>query len=192
MRPPRVLLGGGIGAGKTRVAGLFADAGFHVISTDRVGHAQLAPGSPAVSAIEAIWPDAVSEGVVDRSVLAGFVFADEDALARLEAITHPGIESDVREAIERSDCPVVVEVPILKVFSDDPFTRIAVIAADDVRVERVVARGGDEFDTRRRMAAQPSNDAWEAWASIVIDNSGDWETTVERTGNVIRTVLTGG
>ncbi|MCL1592996.1 MAG: dephospho-CoA kinase [Actinomycetia bacterium] len=187
MRP--VLLGGGIGAGKTRVAMLFADSGFHVISTDRVGHEQLRQGSQAVAAIETIWPEAVQGGVVDRSVLAGIVFADEDALAELESITHPGIERDVREMIARAERPVLVEVPILKVFADDPFTRIAVIADDAVRLERVVARGGDETDTRQRMSAQPSNDLWREWATIVIDNTGDWAATVERVDDVIQMVL---
>ena len=187
---PTVLLGGGIGAGKTRVAGLFAGAGFLVISSDEVGRQVLAPGSDAVALVESIWPDVVVEGVVDRSALAAYVFRDPADLARLERITHPGIEAAIRRQVEATQGPVVIEVPIISVLSDAPFLRIAVVADENVRLERAVSRGGAETDVRSRMEHQPTDDQWRAWAEFVIENSGSWETTEVRARRVIEDVLT--
>jgi len=189
---PTVLLGGGIGAGKTRISELFAEAGFLVISSDEVGRQVLAPGSDAVVAVESIWPDVVVGGVVDRSALAAHVFEDPSDLSRLERITHPGIEAAIRTQVEVEHGPVVIEVPIISMLSDTPFIRIAVVADEDVRLERAIARGGIEADVRNRMARQSTDDQWRAWARFVIENSGSWETTEVQVGRVIEDVLSGG
>jgi len=189
---PTVLLGGGIGAGKTRIAELFKAAGFLVISSDEVGRQVLAPGSDAVALVEAIWPDVVVDGVVDRSALASHVFTDPAHLARLERITHPGIEAAIRRQVEATQEPVVIEVPIISVLSDAPFLRIAVVADENVRLERAVARGSVEADVRRRMEHQSTDDQWRAWAKFVIENSGSWETTKGLTLRVIEELLTDG
>jgi len=189
---PAVLLGGGIGAGKTRISTLFAVAGFLVISSDEVGRQVLAPGSDAVAEVEALWPHVVDDGVVDRSGLAAHVFEDPAELSQLEHITHPAIEADIRRQIEATQLPVVVEVPILSVLSDEPFLRVAVIADDNVRLERAVARGGIAADVLRRMERQPTGDEWRTWATYVIDNSGDWEATVGQTRRVIEEVMAHG
>jgi len=189
---PTVLLGGGIGAGKTRITELFAAEGFLVISSDEVGHQVLAPGSDAVALVRSIWPDVVVDGVVDRLALAAHVFEDPAELARLEAITHPGIEAAIRGQVAASQTPVVIEVPIISVLSDAPFLHVAVIADETVRLERAVARGGVETDLRDRMRHQPTDDQWRDWAAFVIENSGSWETTEAQTRRVIDDVTTDG
>jgi len=189
---PTVLLGGGIGAGKTRITELFAASGFLVISSDEVGRQVLAPGSDAVAVVESIWPDVVADSVVDRSALAAHVFEDPVELARLERLTHPAIEIAIRRQVEDAQSPVVIEVPIISVLSDAPFLRVAVIADESVRLERARARGGDEVDIRRRMQRQPTDDQWRSWATFIIENSGSWETTSAQARRVIDDVITDG
>jgi len=189
---PTVLLGGGIGAGKTRITELFAASGFLVISSDEVGRQVLAPGSDAVAVVESVWPDVVAGSVIDRSALAAHVFEDPVELARLERITHPAIEKAIRRQVKDTRVPVVIEVPIVSVLSDAPFLRVAVIADENIRVERAVARGGDEADIRRRMQRQPSDDQWRMWATYIIENSGSWATTEAQTLRVIDDVMTDG
>lgn len=189
---PTVLLGGGIGAGKSRISELFAEAGYLVISSDEVGRQVLSPGSPAVAAVESIWPDVVTNGFVDRSALAAHVFSDPAELKRLEQITHPAIERAIRRKLEDADSPVVVEVPIISMLSEAPFRRVVVIADEDVRVHRAVARGGSEIDIRRRMQNQPSEDEWRSWATFVIENSGSWNTTETEARRIIEVVMSDG
>ncbi len=186
---PVVLIGGGIGAGKSRVASLFARHGFSWISTDDVGRDVLAAGSRAVEAVRALWPSVVDDDAIDRAALASIVFTDGAALDQLEKITHPEIERRVRNQIAQSSAPTVIEVPVTKVFSTDRYTRVAVVALSDVRVARAVSRGGDVVDVRRRMANQPTNDDWRSWADIVVDNSGAWDQTERSVCALIEEIL---
>jgi len=184
-----VLLGGGIGAGKSRVASVFADRGFTVVAADEVGHAVLRDDRAAIAAVADLWPEAVSDGAVDRATLAGIVFADRAALMQLEAITHPAIVARLREEIAAADAPVVVEIPVMKVLAKEPYLRVAVIADAQMREDRAVARGSNRDDVRRRMRLQPSDVQWIVWADRVIDNSGDWDETASIVHDMISEVL---
>ncbi len=185
-RPARVLVGGGIGAGKSSVMALFAGAGYRVIVADDVGRSVLAPGAPAVTAVARLWPDVVHEGVVDRAALAGIVFADAPSLVALESITHPVIADAIAAEIEghRTEA-VCVEIPVLGMLDGPTWHRVAVVAPVDIRLARAVGRGGDADDVRRRMASQPDDHAWRAWADTVIDNGGAWADTERLVSHLI-------
>jgi dephospho-CoA kinase len=52
----------------------------------------------------------------------------------------------------------------------------AVVANDDLRIERLMARNGyTEEEAERRIAAQLSNSEYSALADVVIDNEGTRE-----------------
>jgi dephospho-CoA kinase len=191
-RNPVLLLGGGIGAGKSRVASVFAQRGFEVLEADKVGHDVLEHNVGAIAAVAAIWPDAVEGGVVDRAALAGIVFADPGALEKLESITHPVIAETLHRRIEAATGPVVVEIPLMKVLAQGPYLRVAVLADMNIREDRAVARGADRDDVRRRMSHQPVDVQWVAWADRVIENSRDWDTTAQTIHALIDEVLNHG
>jgi len=189
---PVVLIGGGIGAGKTSVSHVFQDHGFTVVSTDEIGRDVLGEGAAAVDAVGRRWPTVVEDGIVDRGALADIVFADPAALEQLESITHPIIERRAREEIAASEVPVAVEIPVMKVFRDDPFTRIAVVADLDVRIARAVARGASREDVLQRIARQPTQGEWRAWADVIVENSGAWAHTENSVKAIIRRVINDG
>jgi dephospho-CoA kinase len=192
MDHPVILLGGGIGAGKSRVALVFAQRGFEVIEADKVGHDVLRTNTNAIAAIEAAWPETVDDGVVNRAALARIVFADPDALATLEAITHPVISETLLEHIETGTDPVLIEVPLMNVLAQAPYLRAAVVADARTREDRAVARGSERDDVRRRMGHQPSDAEWAAWADRSIDNSQEWDRTEVRVHALIDEVLGNG
>lgn len=170
----KVLLAGGIGSGKSTAAGFLAALGAHVISADEAGHRVLEPGGSAFEAVAARWPEAVAGGTIDRSALAGIVFADPRALSELEAATHPAIRELIRAEIAAVEGPlVVVEVPLLGEFMGEGWRRVVVDAPDEVRAGRLIARGMDPDDAVRRMAAQPTRSQWIEAADYVIDNGRD-------------------
>ena len=187
-----VLLGGGIGAGKSCIADVFVQQGFTVIKTDEVGHSVLAEGSSAVVRVSELWPDAVESGVVDRQELARVVFRDAHALEQLEAITHPEIRRRVLELVEAAPGLVVIEIPLTKVFASESYLRVAVIADSAIREERAVGRGGDRADVRRRIANQPTDAEWRHWADHVIDNSNAWAATRTRAESLLQEVVARG
>ncbi len=86
-----VILGltGSIGMGKTAAAGVFRRFGVPVHDADAAVHGMLGDKGQAVEAVRAAFPGVVQGGAVDRDVLASKVFADAEALRRLEALLHP-------------------------------------------------------------------------------------------------------
>lgn len=180
----RVVVGGGIGAGKSAVCDVFAGRGYLVVSADEVGHGLLADDESTITAIAALWPGSVTGGSVDRAALASVVFSDARSLEALEQIMHPRIVETIHGLVDsRPSDDIVVEIPILPLVLDTPFlmsedfTRVAVVADDRTRLARAVARGGDAADIARRMNLQAGDSAWRSWADVVVDNSGPWSST---------------
>ena len=172
----RIMLAGGIGSGKSMVAAILADRGALVIDADQLGHRVLEPDGEAFDAVSQRWPQVVVDGKVDRSRLGSIVFDDPEALAGLEAISHPAILTRIRSLVDTVGArPVVVEIPIIIPIGGDVWMRVFVDAPEEVRLERVTARGGDPTDTRRRIEAQPSRTEWFAWADRVLVNAGSTE-----------------
>jgi len=171
----RALLSGGIGSGKSTAAGILAGLGAFVLSADDAARRVVEPGTPGYHEVAAHWPGVVADdGSIDRTALAGIVFADAGARRRLEAIIHPAVAAWITLRVaEAADPVVIVEVPLLTGVFGEGWTRIVVDAPAETRMRRVVARGMDPGDAAARMAAQPTREEWLAAADHVIDNSGD-------------------
>ncbi|HID89382.1 MAG TPA: dephospho-CoA kinase, partial [Anaerolineae bacterium] len=95
----KLLIGltGNIATGKSTVARMLADLGATVIDADKVAHEVMRAGTPVHAAIvEAFGPQIVGpDGEIDRARLGAIVFADPEALARLEQIVHPVVAEEV-------------------------------------------------------------------------------------------------
>jgi len=89
----RIALTGGIGSGKSTVAQLLHSRGAVIVDADAIAREIVEPGEPALKEIrESFGPGVIdADGRLDRARLAEIVFADADALARLNSITHPRI-----------------------------------------------------------------------------------------------------
>lgn len=166
----RILLGGGIGAGKSIAGRRFASHGFTVVEADRLGHEVLEPGGAAFDDVATRWPTVLVDGRIERSLLAAIVFSDADLLAELEAITHPHIVSRIGE-IGRGLNRLVVEIPVLLDLEGD-WTKVYVAAPRSVRRDRAILRGSAPVDVEHRMDRQAAQGAWTAWADEIITNDG--------------------
>jgi dephospho-CoA kinase len=175
-------LTGGIGSGKSTVAAGLAARGAAVVDADAISREIMEPGGAAFApVVERFGPGVVgSDGRIDRPAVAALVFGDADALAALNAITHPLIGAlmaeRMAEAAARAEI-VVLDVPLLNIATRDRFTFGAVLVVDapeDLAIERLVGqRGFSEADARARMAAQLTREERRRLADLVIDNSGD-------------------
>ena len=183
----RVGLTGGIGSGKSTVAAMLAERGAVIIDADAVAREVVEPGSEALREIaDAFGPEVIGvDGRLDRARLAGIVFSDAAALARLNAITHPRIAARSAELLDAAPLTAVVvyDMPLLV---ENGLTQgwdavVVVDAPEDQRVERLVEKGLDSEDARRRIMAQASRQERLAAADYVIDNSRD---IVDLTGQV--------
>jgi dephospho-CoA kinase len=132
-----------------------------LFDADRVVHRLLAPGGAAVELVAASFPGVrVAKGGIDRSLLGQQVFADPDALLRLERIIHPMVEvlekRFLASARARREPIVVLDIPLL--FESGSACRcdyvLVVSAPLLVQRQRVLRRRGM---TDKRFAAILSN-----------------------------------
>ena len=107
---------GGLGCGKSTVAGIFERRGYRRIDSDALVRERVLVSPGVVSSLRARYGAAVvdDQGVVHRGALAERVFADEAELRWLEELTHPAVFALWRTAFAAEPAAQwVVEVPLL-------------------------------------------------------------------------------
>lgn len=172
-------LTGGIGSGKTTVANLFAAHGIAIIDTDAIAHGITAPGGAAMPAIRQTFGDAfvAPDGSLDRARMRELVFADNDAKARLEAITHPLIRTECERAAAEATSPYLIFVVPLLVESGtwrERVQRIVVVdCPEETQIARVMAR--NQF-SREQVLAIMARQATRAQRLAVADDVVDNDT----------------
>ena len=175
----KIGLTGGIGAGKSTVARLLAEHGAIVVDADALAREVVAPGTPGLQEIVETFGDGVlrADGSLDREALGRIVFADPDKRRTLEAITHPRIGERTAALFDSAgeDDVVVHDVPLLvELNMAGLYEAVNVVEApDDVRLERLEARGLPRDQAAERIRSQADRDQRRAVATFVIDNAGD-------------------
>jgi dephospho-CoA kinase len=171
-------LTGGIGSGKSTVAGYLAELGAAVIDLDKVGHEVLKSGGGVFKrVVNAFGKEIIgADGEIDRARLADIVFRDPEALARLNRITHPAIDKIIEERIgeyRRRGAKVVVleAAAMLEAGKAGQADEIWVTAAPEATVlKRLGARSGySRENSQSRLGAQFSNAERIKRADVVIN-----------------------
>jgi dephospho-CoA kinase len=175
----RIVIAGGIGAGKSAICERLRSLGFTVVDADDVAHDVTAKGTPALAALVDAFGSAVlaTDGSLDRAFVAEIVFNDRSALRRLNRITHGQIGVEiVRQLNEASGDAVFVAVPLFRPEHRTAFTvdEVWSVQVDpETAVKRLVEhRGFREVDARARLANQISNEERERIADRVFWNEG--------------------
>lgn len=137
-------LSGSIGMGKSATSKMFREAGIPVYDADAAVH-RLYSGA-AVEPIAAMFPSAIVEGKVDRTILSKLVLADKSELRRLEEVVHPLVGADRAEFLNRcrgqNAAACIFDVPLLfETGGDRNVDVIVVVSASPAEQERrVLAR----------------------------------------------------
>ena len=174
---------GNIATGKSTVGKMLVELGAELIDADRVAHAMIAPGGAAYAAVIDAFGEGVLllDGTIDRRKLGSIVFADAEALARLEALVHPPTIAEVERRAAESNAPVVVVEAIKLLESGMAATHDAIWVTTCSETEQLArlmtTRKLTREDALRRIHAQPPQDKKIARADVVIDTNGTLEET---------------
>jgi dephospho-CoA kinase len=184
-------LTGSIGMGKSTVAAMFERAGVPVFDADAEVRAMQGPDGALVAAIEEAFPGSTGPDGVDRDALGRLVFADKDALARLEAIVHPAVGARRAAFLEEhGDQPILVfDIPLLfERGGERALDRVAVVSAPpEIQRERVLARPAMSAEKFAHILALQTPDAEKrARADYVIDTG----TSLAATEAQVRALIT--
>ncbi len=182
-------LTGGIASGKSAVAGMLREMGFHVLEADVVAHGLLEPGQQAHDEVLREFGADLADGAgrIDRAKLGALVFADLEKLTKLNKIIHPKVEEiifrkfaewerdGVRDAVF-VEAALLVEAGI----ADKLDGLVVAFCLPKQQLERLRARGMSEIEAKRRIAAQwPMENKLEK-ATEAIDCSGSLVETREQ------------
>lgn len=186
-------LTGNIACGKSTVLALLRERGAQVLDADQTTHALQQPGEAVYDQIVAAFGAeilAAPGGPIDRRRLGAIVFADPQALRRLEQIVHPAVHARIQAWLEqlRADerwpagAPRVAVIDAIKLLESgwkavcDAIWVVTCTPAQ--QAERLIStRGMTAEEARTRIAAQPPQAEKVAQADVVIDNSGPLEQT---------------
>lgn len=179
MKNSRVILcTGGIGSGKSCVVQAFRTLGVPSYDCDRSAKELYDRDPQLLSEVVALaGPEVLdAEGRLDRAALSARIFADTRIRAGLEALVHPAVIRDFTRWKDAQEGPlVVIESAILlekPQYASLYDCVVTVVAPEEVRITRVVARDGvTEDQVRRRMAAQWDDAARIAHADYVLENN---------------------
>ena len=165
---------GGSGSGKTTLLRLIQARGGVVLDCDEIYHRLLRTDEALLRAIEARFPGTAEQGRLDRKKLGNIVFSDEKALLDLNKITHSAVKKEVLRLL--SNPPGLAAIDAIGLFEGHLAelcdVTVAVLAPQETRVRRLMARDGiSETYARSRIAAQHSDDWFREKCGYVLENN---------------------
>ena len=180
--PVRLGLTGGIGSGKSTVAGLLVGLGAGVVDADAISRQLTIAGGLAMPAIAATFgSDFVdASGALARDRMRQLVHTDASARIRLEAIIHPLVGQESRRQaalLAEQACPCIVfDVPLLVEsahWRGDLDHVLVVDCTTEKQIDRVMARNQlSRAEVEKIIASQASRRLRLAAADSVIFNVG--------------------
>lgn len=169
---------GGIGSGKSYVAQKLAQRGIPVYNADVEAKSLNNTNQQIINAyIGRYGKQIYVNGQLDRKALADIIFTNKDELQWVNALVHPIVNAHFANWCKQQKADIVaVESAILfgGQLSQQCDAVVAVIASEQVRIERVMFRDGStRQQVEARMANQLSNETMVKMADYVITNNGE-------------------
>ena len=150
-------LTGSMGMGKTSTAALFAKHNCGIWDADKAVHRLYKNGGAAVKSIQKYFPDAVSNGSVNRKALKQYLRNDFDQLKLLEKIVHPLVSADRETFIAKTQYKInVFDIPLLfETGSNKIMDKVAcVFVSKSIQMERIRSRMSMSEDQIEKMIQQ--------------------------------------
>lgn len=171
---------GGVGCGKSTVAGLLRDWGIPTLDADDVARSLLDGKHPVARRVLKEFGEEIRnpDGCVNRTRLAERVFRDPKEREKLNRLMHPAILRECRAWIARRQEPVaVVVIPLLHELNlEKEWDEVlCVTSRRDTALNRLRGRGWTRAEALRRMRAQLPLRIKARRSTRVIENNGSLE-----------------
>lgn len=177
-------LTGGIGSGKTTVAGFFKELGIPVYIADDAGKNLMETNEKVRSSvISLLGPEAYRADMPDRKYIASKVFASAEKLEKLNQIIHPAVAAHFEKWKQEQEAPYVIyEAAIL--FEAGGYKKcdavILVTATFNERVSRLKKRDNSSLEEiEARMQHQWTDEKKLALADFEIKNNDLSSTRIQ-------------
>lgn len=186
----RIGLTGGMGCGKSTVAGFFANAGWSVLSADALVRDLLTSDAEVIDAVREHMGEVVfdEEGKINRRGLAERVFVESKELEWLESLLHPRVREQWSTAIQEDlESNWLIEIPLLfekrleKAFDFS----VCVMCPEAIVTARMLQRGFSKSAIEQRSVRQMALSEKMERADYVITNSGSLNFLNEQTLSLI-------
>lgn len=171
-------LTGPSGAGKTTALCVLESYGAVVIDCDAVYHHLVQTDERMLHEIDRNFPGVVVGGVLDRKALGAIVFSNAGALARLSDITHGYVKREVIRRIDahRSAGQAIVAIEAIALIESGIGTLcdeiIGVLAPEDMRLKRIMAREGVSHDyAAARISSQQPDAFFRAHCDYILEGA---------------------
>lgn len=175
-------LTGGIGSGKTLIAGIFQTLGIPVYSSDSRAKDLMKNDQQVRQEILKVFGEAAydRDQNLNRQWIADQVFNNHDLLQRLNDIVHPAVFRDLASWAQekpQTKAPYLLQESAI-LFEENLYRRmtanILVVAPEDIRIERVIHRDGRSRQAvEARMKNQWADDKKIPMADYIIYNDGE-------------------
>jgi dephospho-CoA kinase len=184
-----IALTGGIGAGKSTVALFFSELGANVVDADHLARIAIERGSEGFGEVVARFGEEIlANGDINRKALAEIIFSDPAAKRDLEDIIHPRVQKLFAQAVIENEPAgnLIYEIPLLvETDAANKFDFVVTVEADEeLRIERLLARGMLISDIKARLANQAPSQARIDIADAVIVNDGDEDHLLRQVENL--------
>lgn len=177
-------LTGGIGSGKTTVAGFFRELGIPVYIADEAGKRLMNTSSEIKQAITELFGEESYNGnSPNRKFIASRVFNDKAQLEKLNKIIHPAVEADFKGWLSAQSADYVIyEAAIL--FETGSYKKcdlnILVTAPQTLRIDRLQKRdNSSREEIKQRMDNQWSDAKKSELADFIIKNEELQQTRLQ-------------
>lgn len=173
-----IAITGGIGSGKSYVSALLEKAGIPIYNADNESKRLTTENTEIrCGLVNLLGEEVYAEGVLNKPMLASYLFANAENAARVNAIIHPCVKKDFKQWMEmhaESEL-VALESAILyeSGFDDVVDTVVVVYAPKELRLKRAMLRdAASREQIEARMNAQMDDEEKCRKADFVVYNDG--------------------
>lgn len=194
----RIGLTGGIASGKSTVARIFRSLGAELIDADLIAHKVIEKNKPAYRKIVKTFGQVClrKNGEINRNVLGKIVFKNPDQRKILNAIVHPEVFKEEKEAEKRirkknRNAIIVYDIPLLiETGSYSKMDKVVLVYVKrEEQIERLMLRNHlTKEESLQRIQAQIPLDQKKKYADYLINGDENREKTLRRVKKVFEEI----